>query len=120
MVALRPPPLAALASEHLATPCQRLRQYTFDLAGKDLSRIKRVFATTVVAVGEPIPLYLDDVELAAVREGVSARSARRRMGRVVSEFAKCARWQTHSSSSKSFMDNDLQRVRSEFARLPRH
>lgn len=37
------------------------RQYSIDLAGKDLSRIKTGFAWTVAAQGAPVTFYLDDI-----------------------------------------------------------
>lgn len=37
-------------------------QYTIDLAGKDLSRIKSGFAWTLAANGEPVTFYLDDIQ----------------------------------------------------------
>ncbi len=38
------------------------KQYTIDLKGKDLTRIKTGFAWTLAAAGEPITFYLDDIE----------------------------------------------------------
>lgn len=38
------------------------KQYTIDLAGKDLSRIKCGFAWTLAAEGEPVTFYLDDIQ----------------------------------------------------------
>ncbi|MBV9866384.1 MAG: hypothetical protein JO316_13610 [Abitibacteriaceae bacterium] len=37
------------------------KQYSIDLTGKDLSRIKTGFAWTVAANGEPVTFYLDDI-----------------------------------------------------------
>lgn len=37
------------------------KQYTIDLKGKDLSRIKSGFAWTLGANGEPVTFYLDDI-----------------------------------------------------------
>ena len=38
------------------------KQYSLDLAGRDLSRIKTGFAWTLAATGKPVTLYLDDIE----------------------------------------------------------
>lgn len=38
------------------------KQYTIDLAGKDLSQIKTGFAWTLASTGRPITFYLDDVK----------------------------------------------------------
>jgi len=37
------------------------REYTIDLAGKDLTRIKTGFVWTVAGQGEPVVFYLDDI-----------------------------------------------------------
>ena len=37
------------------------KQYTIDLAGKDLSRIKTGFAWVLAGQGKPVTFYLDDV-----------------------------------------------------------
>lgn len=38
------------------------KQYSLDLTGKDLSRIKTGFAWTLAAKGQPITFYLDDIQ----------------------------------------------------------
>jgi hypothetical protein len=38
------------------------KQYSIDLSGKDLSRIKTGFCWTVAASGEPITFFLDDIQ----------------------------------------------------------
>jgi len=38
------------------------KQYSIDLSGKDLSRIKTGFSWTVAASGEPITFFLDDIQ----------------------------------------------------------
>jgi hypothetical protein len=38
------------------------KQYSIDLSGKDLSRIKTGFSWTVAASGDPITFFLDDIQ----------------------------------------------------------
>lgn len=38
------------------------KQYTIDLKGRDLTRIKTGFAWTLAAAGEPVTFYLDDIK----------------------------------------------------------
>ncbi len=47
-------------SDVMLTP--EWKQYTIDLKGKDLSRIKTGFAWTLGGSGEPITFYLDDIK----------------------------------------------------------
>jgi hypothetical protein len=41
---------------------QSWKQYTIDLKGKDLTRIKTGFAWTLAASGQPVTFYLDDIK----------------------------------------------------------
>ena len=39
------------------------KQYTIDLAGKDLTRIKTAFGFSLSAQGDSVVFYLDDVKV---------------------------------------------------------